>query len=82
MNMNVLELRGSLVSIIADVESEQVLRQILSQSLNILRSHDPEHDFPPELLAELEEAYAESDDESQAVPNEEAFKLFRQWANQ
>lgn len=82
MNMNVLELRGSLVSIIADVESEEVLRQILSQSLNILRNYDPEYHFSPELLAELEEAYAESDDESQAVSNEEAFKLFRQWANQ
>ena len=82
MNMNVLQLRGSLVSLIADVESEQVLRQILSQSLNILRSHNPARDFPPELLAELEEAYAESDDESQAVSNDEAFKLFRQWANQ
>lgn len=82
MNMNVLELRGSLVSIIAEVDSEQVLRQILSQSLNILRRHDPEFDFSPALQAELEIAYAESDDESQAIPNDEAFQLFRQWANQ
>lgn len=67
MNMNVLELRGSLVSIIADVKSEQVLRQILSQSLSILRAYEPDYDFSPELLAELDGAYAESDDAVQAI---------------
>ena len=80
MQMNVLELRGSLVGLIAEVESEQVLRQIFTQSLKILRANDPELHFSPDLLAELEVAYAESDDESAAVSNEEAFKLFRQWA--
>ena len=82
MNMNILQLRGSLVSIIADVDNEQVLRQIFNQSLQILLAHDLGYQFPSELLAELEEAYVESDDESETISNDAAFKLFRQWANQ
>jgi len=51
---------------------------MLDKCLEILKAHDPlAAEFPPDFIVELEEAIAKSDDESEAISNEEAFKLFR-----
>ena len=80
--MSATEIRGSFVSLLADVEDEGTLRQMFLKCLEIVHKKDPLVGvFPPEFLAELDEAIAQSDDESEAISNEEAFKQFRAWAN-
>ncbi len=80
--MNAVEIRGNFVSLIAQVQDPRILGAMFQQCLEVLRNHDPlAKEFPPALIAQLDEAIPESDDESNDILNEEAFKLFETWAN-
>lgn len=81
--MTAIEIRGFFVSLLAEVEDETTLRQMFEKCVEILKKKDPlAARFSAELLAELDEAVAQSDDETAAVSNDEAFKFFRAWANE
>jgi len=76
--MDAAEIRGNFVSLFAQVDDPGILKVMLDKCLEILKAHDPlAAEFPPDFIVELEEAIAKSDDESEAISNEEAFKLFR-----
>lgn len=78
--MSALTIRGSFVTLLAQVEDTATLKLMFEKCLEIIRKNDPlAAEFPLHLLAELDEAVAQSDDESAAISNEEAFQLFRQW---
>ena len=76
--MSTITIRGNFVSLLAQVEDAATLQRMFEMCLEILKESNLQA-FSPALLMELEEAIAHSDDESEAVSNEEAFKLFRQW---
>ena len=48
----------------------------------LVKGERPHTEFSPALIAELEEAIADSDNESDTLDNEEAFKMFRQWGKE
>ena len=80
--MSAITIRGNFVTLLAQVEDTTVLKAMFEQCLEILRKSDPlAAAFSAELIAELDEAIAQSDDETEAISNDEAFKLFRQWAS-
>jgi hypothetical protein len=78
--MSAIEIRGKFVKLLADVEDTATLEQMFAYCLALVKGEHPLAEFPPEFIAELEEAIADSDDESDTLDNEEAFKMFRQWA--
>jgi hypothetical protein len=79
--MSTATIRGNFVFLLAQVEDTAVLQQMFEKCLEILKENNAASGvFSPAFLLELEEAIAQSDDETEAVSNEEAFKLFRQWA--
>lgn len=82
--MHAATIRGNFVTLLAQVDDAATLQTMFEQCLEILGKSDPLllAGFPSELFAELDEAVAQSDDESQAISNEEAFQLFRQWGNE
>lgn len=81
--MTSTEIRGSFVSLLAEVDDAATLRQMFQKCVEILRQKDPlAAHFPVSFLAELDEAIAQSDDGAEAVSNDEAFKMFRAWANE
>jgi len=78
----VAQLRGELMTLLAKIEDEDTLAEIQDYLLGLLGHVDMLEDMPPEVLKELEIAIEESYDESDTISNEEAFKLFRQWAKE
>lgn len=80
--MSAIEIRGKFVKLLADVEDTAMLEQMLAYCLALVKGEHPLAEFPPEFIAELEEAIADSDNESDTLDNEEAFKMFRQWAKE
>ncbi len=80
--MSALELKGKFIKLLAEVEDAQMLEKMLSYCLALTSGKYPLGSFPLEFISELEEAIADSDDESNLTDNEEAFKMFRQWAKE
>lgn len=80
--MSALELKGKFIKLLAEVEDAKMLEQMLAYCLAITSGKHPLADFSPQLMPELEEAIADSDNEEDLLDNEEAFKLFRQWAKE
>lgn len=73
--MSTITIRGNFVSLLAQVDDAATLQRMFEMCLEILKESNPPS-FPPDLLMELADAVAQSDDESEAISNEEAFKLF------
>jgi len=81
--MNASTIRGNFVTLLAQVEDVSLLKKMFDNCIEILKKSDPlATEFPQELLDDLEEAIAQSDDEAAAISNDEAFKMFRQWASE
>ena len=79
LTMSALTIRGSFVTLLAQVEDTATLKLMFEKCLEIIRKNDSlAVEFSLDLLAELDEAVAQSDDESAAISNEEAFQIFRQ----
>ena len=82
--MNVMEIRGNFVSLIVNVDDANILKSMFEKCLEVLKSKDPllAAGFSTDFVAELDEAILKSDNEKEDIPNEAAFKLFHEWANQ
>ena len=76
--MTASTIRGNFVTLLAQVEDVTVLKKMFKNCIEILQKSDPLSDsFPQEFIDELEEAIAQSDDEAEAISNDDAFKMFR-----
>ncbi len=80
--MNVMEIRGSFISLLAEINDPDLLQQMLANCHSMLQAEDRLADLSPELLWMLEKAVAESDDLSDAIPNEKVKKLAYEWLKQ
>lgn len=79
--MNILEIKGTFMSMIAQVEDEKLLQEMLQNCLDLLKKEDNLSDLPPEVLQALEEANAD-DDMSDTIPNDAVFQQFKSWQKQ
>ena len=79
--MNILEIKGTFVSMIAQVDDEKLLQEMLQNCLELLKKEDNLSDLPPEVLRALEEANSD-DDMSDAIPNDAVFQQFKSWQKQ
>lgn len=79
--MNILEIKGTFVSMIAQVDDEKLLQEMLQNCLELLKKEDNLSDLPPEVLQALEEANAD-DDMSNTIPNDAVFQQFKSWQKQ
>ena len=83
--MSVLELKGELLGMLAQVNEESQLQQIRALILKFLTNarSKPEHldGLTEEQYAELLLALAESEDEEQLVSQEAVRQMFAQWKN-
>ena len=75
----IAQLRGDFVALLAQVEDEELLREMLRRCLEAAREVDMLEDLPAEVLAALEKAVEESYDESDLVSNEDVLKKVKQW---
>jgi hypothetical protein len=81
--MNASTIRGNFVTLLAHVEDVSVLKKMFENCIEILQKSDPlAAQFSQELIDDLDEAISHSDDEASAISNDEAFKIFRQWASE
>ncbi len=81
--MNASTIRGNFVTLLAQVEDVSLLKKMFENCIDILQKSDPlAAQFSHELIDDLEEAISQSDDEVAAISNDDAFKLFRQWASE
>lgn len=79
--MNILEIKGTFVSMIAQVDDEELLQEMLQNCLELLKKEGNLPDLPPEILRALEEANAD-DDMSDVIPNDAVFQQFKSWQKQ
>jgi hypothetical protein len=83
--MNVLELKGSIIDMVAHLESPQELTRLRALIHDFVKSpdayevYDDNYELSPEQELELDEAIKQSYDPSQLVPHEEVMKTMRQW---
>lgn len=75
-------MRGDFVALLAQVHDEELLREMLRLCIGALQEVDLLEDLPPEILASLERAIAESYDESDLIPNEKVTQMAQQWLKQ
>jgi hypothetical protein len=77
--MSVMELKGNFHDLIAQVDDPELLRQMFRQCLDMLKGVDMLDDMPPEAIAELEQAIAESYQDESGVSHEDVKKMFKSW---
>lgn len=75
----VAQLRGDFVSLLAQVEDEEILREMLRRCLAALEEVDMLADLPPAVLVALERAIKESYDESDLISNEVVTQMAQKW---
>jgi hypothetical protein len=83
--MNVLELKGSIVNMVALMESPKELTRLRALINDFVKSpdefeaYDDNFSLTPEQEIELDEAIQQTYDPTQLVPHEEVIKTMRQW---
>jgi hypothetical protein len=83
--MNVLELKGSIVDMVAHLESPKELtrlRQLVNdfvKSPDAYEAYDDQYELTTEQEIELDEAIKQTYDPTQLVPHDEVMKTMRQW---
>ena len=77
--MNVLEIKGSLHDIIAQVDDKSLLLRMFESFQDIIRFQDTDNDLTPIQQEELEEAIKESYDEASLIDHEDAMKIHARW---
>ena len=77
--MNVLEIKGSLHDIIAQVDDKSLLLRMFESFQDIIRFQDTDTDLTPIQQEELEEAIKESYDEASLIDHEDAMKIHARW---
>ncbi len=78
----IAQLRGDFVALLAQVNNEKLLREMLRLCLEAMQEVDTLEDLPGEVLAALERAVGESYDESDLIPNEEITQMAQKWLKQ
>ena len=77
--MTASTIRGNFVTLLAQVEDVSILKRMFENCIEILQKNDPlATHFSQEFIQDLEEAIAQSDDEAEAISNDDAFKMFRE----
>ena len=85
--MNVLELKGSIVNMVAHLESPKELTRLRALINDFVKApdefeaYDDTYQLTPEQEIELDEAIQQTYDPTQLVPHEEVIKSMRQWLN-
>ncbi len=80
--MNTMEIRGSFISLLAEVDDPALLHKMLEKCLEMLRREDRLEELSPELLAMLERAIEESYNENDLLSNESVTQMAQQWLRQ
>lgn len=79
--MNILELKGAFMGMLAQVDDEDLLRRMLENCMEMLGKADMLNDLPLEILHELEKA-DKDEDISDTIPNDAVFQQFKSWQKQ
>ena len=66
------------MSLLTEVDDAELLQQMLKKCLEMVQKADTLDDLPPEVIAALEKADNDND-LSDTIPNEAAFKMYREW---
>jgi hypothetical protein len=77
--MTTIEIKGQLLNIIARLEDENLLKEILEYSIGVARDTDTLEDLSPEALAGLELAIEESYEDENGTPHEEVMQMAEEW---
>jgi hypothetical protein len=83
--MNVLELKGSIINMVAHLESPKELTRLRELINDFVKSpeefeaYDDNYTLTLEQESALDEAIKQTYDPSQLVPHEEVIKKMRQW---
>lgn len=79
--MNILELKGAFMGMLAQVDDEDLLRRMLENCMELLGKADMLNDLPLEVLQALEKA-DKDEDISDTIPNDAVFQQFKSWQKQ
>ncbi len=86
--MNVLELKGSIMNMVAHLESPNDLvrlRELIKDfitSPNDYEAYEDNYELTPEQEVELEEAIQETYDPQKLTPHSEVKKMMQTWLNE
>ena len=78
MNMNILEMKGAFMGMLAQVEDEELLRGMLEMCVEMLNRTDMLDDLTPEVLEALEAADLDFDLDD-TISNDAVFQQLRAW---
>jgi hypothetical protein len=78
MNMNILEMKGAFMGMLAQVEDEELLRGMLEKCVEMLNRTDMLDDLSPEVIKALEAADLDFDLDD-TIPNDAVFQQLRAW---
>ena len=83
--MNILELKGSIINMVAHLESPNELTRLRELVKEFIKSpndyevYEDTYELSPEQEAELEEAIKETYDPTQLTPHSEVVKMMDAW---
>lgn len=82
--MNVLELKGSLMEMVANIQSEETLNRLFHLFQKTVHEQEKDwwDDLTPEQQAELDISIAECDDPSKLTSHEKVMQMTEQWLNE
>lgn len=79
--MNILEMKGAFMGMLAQIEDEDLLRRMLDNCIEMVKQADQLDDLPAEVLQALEIADLD-EDINDAIPNDAVFQQFKVWQKQ
>ena len=71
--MNILEMKGAFMGMLAQIEDEDLLRQMLDNCIEMVKQADQLDDLPAEVLQALEIADLD-EDINDTIPNDAVFQ--------
>ena len=77
--MSVLEIKGSLLQLIADISDEKLLRYLHNDLLEKTKNEDWWENLPRSVQGELNEAIEESYEKTNWVSDDDARKQIQEW---
>lgn len=82
--MSVLELKGSLLEMVSNVQSEETLKKLMLLFKKTVTENEADwwNELSPEIQAELETSLAECDDPTKLISHADVMKMSEQWLNE
>ncbi len=77
--MTTIELKGQLLNVIARLEDEHLLKEILNFTIGVAKKTDMLEDMPAEAIVELELALEDSLVDATGTPHDEVMKMAYSW---